>query len=419
MDELFIIRYANHSAEQLLKTPQPNLTGKKFEYLPQPPQDIVNIELSDTAGTTRILLAKFLKIDACEPIVYLVTLHEITGQSDSLQVGDVFEELMQRVCDQLYQCHTTEEIARQVSGFFDQLLPQYTGALFITSAMSNTYQLATTGDNAVSAMPKELRQTDCRALQSGKLHFYSPDSPSATRCNHLPQEFCGAALCVPIGKHEELLGLLHLQSSTGIIEQHIHNTISRLSKILSIILMNIRLRELMIINSPLDATTGLFNRYLSEELLKRELHRTQRHHRPLSIMLFEIDQLVDLTLSSNNAIREFLLSSWGNYLNNQFRDDDIVCRYSDTEFIIILPETSLKDALSRAVTLQEDAKSLEIVYHGHDLTPLTLSIGIACFPKHGNSTEKLLAAAKAALQEAVNRGRNLVFLAHETGKGLP
>lgn len=346
------------------------------------------------------------------------TSSEIIGQDNSLHAGTAFDELMQRVCDQLYQCHTSEEIAGQISKFFNHLSPQYSGALFINSPISNIYHSATKGEN-VSAMPKEFKEADCRALRSGKQHFSSGASPSEIRCNHLPREFRGAALCVPIGKHDDLLGLIHLQSHTGNIEQHIYNSISRLSKVLAVILMNIRLRDLLKTNSPRDSVTGLFNRYLSEELLKRELHRAQRHHRPLGIMIFEIDQLADLTLYPDSAMQEFLLSSWGNYLNNQFRDDDIVCRYSDTEFIIIMPETSLKDVLSRAVTLQEDAKSLEIVYHGHDLTPLTLSIGIACFPQHGNSTEKLLSAAKSALQEAVNRGRNLAFLAHEADKGLP
>jgi diguanylate cyclase (GGDEF)-like protein len=76
----------------------------------------------------------------------------------------------------------------------------------------------------------------------------------------------------------------------------------------------------------------------------------------------------------------------------------------------VLPEANVEIARQRAETLREEMRELQLVYDGKPLGPVTVSMGVACFPEHGRQREQLLQAADAALYEAKNAGRNRVVV---------
>jgi diguanylate cyclase (GGDEF)-like protein len=159
-----------------------------------------------------------------------------------------------------------------------------------------------------------------------------------------------------------------------------------------------------------DPQTGLLNRTILEEMLNRELIRSARHCRKLGLILSEIDQLSEIAETLGTTAVDMLLHDFGKLLNSTFRTDDMLGRFSQLDFIIALPETSLNDTLSRAVELQDAVRSFNGMYYGHSLPPLTLSLGIASFPKHGLSMDNLLKAVQLALVDAKKKGKNLVAI---------
>jgi diguanylate cyclase (GGDEF)-like protein len=89
----------------------------------------------------------------------------------------------------------------------------------------------------------------------------------------------------------------------------------------------------------------------------------------------------------------------------------VCCRYGGEEFAIILPESSSKDAVTRADVLRAEVKSLRLHYKKEPLGPLTVSIGVAAYPEHGATAQELLKLADQCLYESKARGRDIVTVA--------
>ncbi|HAA02020.1 MAG TPA: hypothetical protein DCE18_01465 [Syntrophobacteraceae bacterium] len=95
-------------------------------------------------------------------------------------------------------------------------------------------------------------------------------------------------------------------------------------------------------------------------------------------------------------------------LKGGVRGEDVVCRFGGEEFILVLPEASLENALKRAEQLRERISELEIEHEGKALGKITASFGVATFPDHGQAIEEVIKAADTAMYRAKSRGRNRV-----------
>jgi diguanylate cyclase (GGDEF)-like protein len=92
------------------------------------------------------------------------------------------------------------------------------------------------------------------------------------------------------------------------------------------------------------------------------------------------------------------------------RTDDIACRFGGDEFTLIMPETTLESAWQCAERLRESATRLQLHYNQKPLGSLTLSIGVAVFPKHGETGALALRAADEAMYQAKQAGKNRVMV---------
>ena len=90
------------------------------------------------------------------------------------------------------------------------------------------------------------------------------------------------------------------------------------------------------------------------------------------------------------------------------RYGDVVCRYGGEEFVVVLPQLPLREALERAERLREDIRSIRIPIGGQVVDSLSISAGVAAFPEHGKSADALLEAADTALYLAKRGGRDRV-----------
>jgi diguanylate cyclase (GGDEF)-like protein/PAS domain S-box-containing protein len=160
-----------------------------------------------------------------------------------------------------------------------------------------------------------------------------------------------------------------------------------------------------------DYLTGLFNRRYMEETLERELLRAARKHLPLGIIMLDVDNLKTFNDTWGHAVGDETLRSLGSLLFNQVRAEDIACRYGGDEFILILPDASRDVTFERAERICELAKRLRMQSDGHSQAVTTLSIGVAVFPEHGQTSTAILRAADTALYRAKQAGRNRVVMA--------
>lgn len=163
-----------------------------------------------------------------------------------------------------------------------------------------------------------------------------------------------------------------------------------------------------------DALTGLYNRGYLEESLDREASRARRRNQPLGVMMIDIDHFKRCNDTFGHAAGDAVLRTLGQYLLSLAREEDIPCRYGGEEFVLVMAQAAPATVRGRAERLRLGVQELKIEYDGRSVGPITLSVGIAMFPDHGENGQAVLQAADAALYRAKQAGRNRVV----TGDGV-
>ncbi len=159
-----------------------------------------------------------------------------------------------------------------------------------------------------------------------------------------------------------------------------------------------------------DPLTGLYNRRYMQEFLERELHSARRKHRPLSVMMLDLDHFKRYNDNFGHSAGDQALAAVGEMLLRSVRADDIACRYGGEEFTLILPECSLRQAAVRAEEIRKRLKEYRSP-SDHQASDLTVSIGVAAFDETTDRVDLLLKFADDALYQAKRDGRDRVVLA--------
>ena len=164
--------------------------------------------------------------------------------------------------------------------------------------------------------------------------------------------------------------------------------------------------------STTDELTGLHNRKYLQERLEGELSRAKRYGVKLSCVLFDIDFFKTVNDIYGYDWGDILLKRIAEMLNGLIRKEDILTRYGDEEFIIILPNTPEENAFLFAERFRRDIEKMEFIPAGEDERhPITISGGISSFPFLENVEENgntLIRYAEHALYNAKKRGKNKI-----------
>ncbi len=158
--------------------------------------------------------------------------------------------------------------------------------------------------------------------------------------------------------------------------------------------------------SVTDALTGLSDRRRMTEVLRNEVLRSQRLKHTFAVLMTDVDHFKRYNDTHGHPAGDELLKQFATILRQETRDVDLVARYGGEEFLVLLPETKARGAADVANRIRRRLETLPAPA-GH----VTLSIGVAEFPLHGDTGEKLIDVADAALYEAKRAGRNRVIVA--------
>ena len=160
-----------------------------------------------------------------------------------------------------------------------------------------------------------------------------------------------------------------------------------------------------------DHLTGLFNRLYMEETLHREISRARRQGSGMGVVMLDLDHFKMFNDTYGHTAGDELLRAFAQLLNNNVREEDVVCRYGGEEFLIIMPGASHEVVKSRAELIRQETAELKIYFQKNMLSSTTVSIGIAFFPDHGGKEEQIIAVADQALYRAKAEGRDRVVVA--------
>ncbi len=160
--------------------------------------------------------------------------------------------------------------------------------------------------------------------------------------------------------------------------------------------------------STTDGLTGLFNRRALNDILYREIDRAKRYGSGLSLILCDVDRLKKINDTCGHTAGDRALQAVSGTLNKSLRKADVLGRYGGDEFMIILPETSLKGANSLAENVRAAVNKIDFELPGKKRIRLSISIGVASCCASAENIDTLVARADAGLYSSKEAGRNMV-----------
>ncbi len=163
--------------------------------------------------------------------------------------------------------------------------------------------------------------------------------------------------------------------------------------------------------ATIDTLTGLLNRRVFDERLGVEFRRSQRYRRPLSLLMIDLDHFKRVNDEHGHPYGDFVLAETARSISDSIRESDVAGRYGGEEFVVMLPETEQKAALTVADKLRAEICGREFRRDGVSVR-LTFSVGIAALPATGMGNEAdLISRADEALYEAKRLGRDRAVVA--------
>lgn len=172
------------------------------------------------------------------------------------------------------------------------------------------------------------------------------------------------------------------------------------------------LRDKLKTLSTTDELTGLHNRKYLQERMEQEISRAKRYGTALSVLLFDLDFFKVVNDIYGYEWGDVLLRSIADKLKQLIRKEDILTRYGDEEFIVVLPNTSEDNAFLFAERFRKDIEKMEFIPAGEEERhPITISGGIStfpCLPDTEEDANTIIRYAEHALYNAKKRGKNKI-----------
>lgn len=160
-----------------------------------------------------------------------------------------------------------------------------------------------------------------------------------------------------------------------------------------------------------DGLTGLANRHYFEQKLSDEVELAQMNEETISILMFDLDNFKNFNDTYGHVWGDKLLTLFSDIIRQNIRKTDIPVRYGGEEFLIMIRGLDLTLAGSVAERIRKHLEKQRIYINNKgDKHKVTVSCGVAQYPKHGQDIRKVVELADKALYEAKGSGKNVVFI---------
>jgi diguanylate cyclase (GGDEF)-like protein len=266
-----------------------------------------------------------------------------------------------------------------------------------------------------SPLPGTLRGAEprsCLAVRSGRTHRENGGRPALLSCP-VCAPVPGTSCCVPLIVGGEVIGSVLLSRSVPYSEaeeQRIRESVGQAAPVLA----NLRNLAVAEIRAATDGLTGMPNKRAVTDALKRTFAQATTTQAPLALLLLDLDHFKQVNDQRGHPVGDQVLANVGATLRSVLRTRDFAGRNGGEEFAVLLPDTGIADALEIAERVR--VAVAEISVPGTDVS-VTASIGVAVFPDHASTPDRLERLADAALYLAKRQGRNRVELAESSAAG--
>lgn len=219
-----------------------------------------------------------------------------------------------------------------------------------------------------------------------------------------------SGLFIPLFFAETQLGILEVTHSLPkLYSQEDLRNLSILANVASGSLKNALLYEDTLQLAIKDGLTGLFNYRLLQDLLEKELARASREKFDVTLILVDVDHFKDFNDRHGHQVGDQVLKRVALCILSAVREGDMVARYGGEEFAVVLPYTTKEKAWEVAERIRTGIEQNMLILPGGEETKVTVSLGIASFPRDARNKFQLVEMADLALYQAKESGRNMTF----------
>lgn len=154
-----------------------------------------------------------------------------------------------------------------------------------------------------------------------------------------------------------------------------------------------------------DGLTGLANHRYFHDRMEEELSRARRKHQPVSVIMIDLDHFKRINDTFGHRVGDEILRALAALLKINTRRMDVAARYGGDEFAMILPETDSEQARFLCQRLLREVGQLQF----EEVPEVSVSIGSATYPEHGETISRLIENADQALYHAKAQGRGRTY----------
>jgi len=250
-------------------------------------------------------------------------------------------------------------------------------------------------------------------LDRGEL-FIIKDTESADFFNNplAIKEGIRSLIAAPLKIQRKTIGVLYLDDFKP--REFFEEKLELLSILTSFATMSIdhaRLHETTAQLACTDGLTGLYNHRQFKKNFVDEVSRAKRYNKTLSIILFDVDNFKKFNDTYGHPNGDIVLQEMATMLRELLRDCDTIYRYGGEEFVTLLPETALPEAIRVAERIRifvetESPRFLTGITKTHGVT---VSVGVASVPEDGSDANALLKSVDDLMYKAKNEGKNKVY----------
>ncbi|HSG23190.1 MAG TPA: sensor domain-containing diguanylate cyclase, partial [Azonexus sp.] len=384
--------------------------------------------VAERPNVGKLLRAYLVDINRLKEAESHAAVHNSALQEVVRKMGQTqhFMETLQQLTELLQLCESEAESEQIIVQGGPQLFPHWSGALTFAGEGGLMTVAASWGEPFTAQQSDE---ADCWAVRRGRLHQSSTD-PALHVLSPVCGHFGGGqvlppgikhAICAPLLKSFDRPGVLHLIAHETMSEEDLRAAAwgaETFADALKLSLGNLRLRTSLREQAVHDEMTDLYNRRYFDEVLNRELSRSQRTGDGLILAILDIDHFKHFNDTFGHEAGDEVLKKVAEQLRRFVRAYDIACRVGGEELAIIMPRVHIDEAFTRLNQLREEISTCVLTHNGTQLPAVTVSIGVADLTT--GAPDDLLRRADTALYAAKNSGRNRVMRwSDDLDTGLP
>jgi diguanylate cyclase (GGDEF)-like protein len=303
-----------------------------------------------------------------------------------------------------------------------QLIRADRWAVYLTSEASGS-EASTLEPLAVRGLTKterEIPEKDWRhALMGESLDLFGSESQAA----HLTvrsmettrrREQGRPIVAVPLISNERVFGVLEAVREDTPVRAFSRLDVALLGAlalpIASALANSVRIAEAERL-SQTDDLTKLHNARYLRQYLTNEIKRARRYNSSVGAIFLDLDDFKRINDIHGHLVGSHVLMEMAAVILASVRDTDAVARYGGDEFVVVLPESNMEQAVRVANRLREKTEQHEFTGGRRLKLKLTASFGVAVFPEHAQSPQQLVASADTAMYEAKAAHKNCIRLA--------